>query len=83
VRRWKRRYAKDSRCFTKEAGRRLSGSLETHFLQSVFAWLFRAQAGRVIPAQELETHRQLVAAFWAHQAWWQSGAAERVRTGDP
>ena len=29
-RRWQRRYAKDGRCFTKEPGRRLSGSLETH-----------------------------------------------------
>jgi hypothetical protein len=54
----------------------LSGSLATHFLQGAFAWLFRGQADRVIPAEELETHRQLVAAFWAHQAWWQSGSGK-------
>jgi hypothetical protein len=74
--RWRRRYARDGRSFIKEPGRRLSGSLDTHFLQGAFAWLFRNQAGRVIPAQELETHRQLVAAFWAHQVWWQSGSGK-------
>jgi hypothetical protein len=41
-----------------------------------FAWLFRNQAGRVIPTQEMEAHRQLVAGFWAHQAWWQSGSGK-------
>jgi hypothetical protein len=76
VERWQRRYARDGRRFIKEPGRRLSGSLDTHFLQGVFAWLFRNQADRVIPAQELETHTQLVAAFWAHQAWWQSGSGK-------
>ncbi len=74
--RWQRRYARDGRRFTMEPGRRLSGSLETHFLQNAFGWLFRNQTGRTIPAQELETHRQLVAAFWAHQAWWQSGSGK-------
>jgi hypothetical protein len=78
VRRWQRRYAKDGICFTREPGRRLTGSLETHFLKNAFAWLFRDQVGRVIPAQELETHRQLVAAFWAHQAWWQSGGYQTM-----
>jgi hypothetical protein len=71
-----RRYARDGRRFTKEPGRRLSGSLETHFLQNAFGWLFRNQTRRVMPAQELETHRQLVAAFWAHQAWWQMGSGK-------
>ena len=72
--RWHRRYARDGRRFTKEPGQRLSGSLQTNFLQNAFAWLFRNQGGRVIPAEELGTHRQLVAAFWSHQAWWQSGS---------
>ncbi len=76
VRRWQRRYAKDGRRFTKEPWRRLSGSLETRFLQNAFAWLFRNQAGWKIPAQELDAHRQLVAAFWAHQAWWQTGSGK-------
>ena len=26
--------------------------------------------------QEMEAHRQLVAGFWAHQAWWQSGSGK-------
>lgn len=75
-RRWRRRYARDGRVFTMEPGRRLSGSLDTHFLASAFAWLLRNQADRVIPAQELEVHRQLVAAFWSHQAWWLSGSGK-------
>jgi hypothetical protein len=74
--RWQRRYARDGSRFTKESGRRLSGSLETQFLQNAFGWLFRNQAGRAIPDKELETHRQLVAAFWAHQAWWQMGSGK-------
>jgi hypothetical protein len=74
--RWQRRYARDGRHFVMESGRRLSGSLQTHFLQSAFAWLFRNQGSRLIPAQELEIHRRLVASFWAHQAWWQSGSGK-------
>lgn len=75
-RRWRRRYALDGRLFSVEPGQRLSGSLDTHFLNSAFAWLFRNQADRAIPAEELETHRQLVAAFWSHQAWWLSGSSK-------
>jgi hypothetical protein len=74
--RWMRRYARNGRRFTREPGRRLSGSLETDFLKNTFGWLFRNQTGRVIATEELETHRQLVAAFWAHQAWWQSGSGK-------
>src|SRR5262245_19568856 len=59
LKRWQRRYARDGRRFTKEPGRRLSGSLDDHFLQNAFGWLIGSQTGRVIPAQELETHRQL------------------------
>lgn len=65
--RWQRRYARDGRRFAKEPGRRLSGSLDTHFLHRAFAWLFVAGAARTIAADELETHRRLVSAFWAHQ----------------
>ena len=78
-RRWRRRYARDDRVFTMEPGRRLSGSLDTHFLESAFAWLFRNQADRVIPAQELEIHRQLVAAFWSYQAWWLLGSGKNEK----
>ena len=75
-RRWRRRYARDGRTFTMEPGRRLSGSLDTRFLESAFAWLLRNQADRVIQAKELEIHRQLVAAFWSHQAWWLLGSGK-------
>jgi hypothetical protein len=74
--RWQRRSARDGRRFTKEPGRRLSGSLDTHFMHRAFAWLFVAGAARTIAAGELETHRRLVSAFWAHQAWWQSGSGK-------
>jgi hypothetical protein len=76
LKRWQRHYARDGRRFTKESGRRLSGSLDDHFLQNAFGWLVGSQTGRVIPTQELETHRELVAAFWAHQAWWLSGSGK-------
>jgi hypothetical protein len=74
--RWQRRFARDGRRFIKEPGRRLSGSLDTHFLHGAFIWLFRNQAGRVLPRKEVETHRQLAGAFWAHQAWWQVGSGK-------
>jgi hypothetical protein len=45
-------------------------------LQNAFGWLFRSQVTGVIPAKELKTHRQLVAGFWAHQAWWQTGSGK-------
>src|SRR5262249_8783832 len=73
---WERRYARDGCRFTKEPDRRLSGSLDTHFLQNAFGWLLRNETRRALPIQELETRRQLVAAFWAHQAWWQSGSGK-------
>lgn len=74
--RWRRRWASDGRQFVKGEERRLSGSLETHFLGLVFGWLFRDPADAVIPAQDLTSHRHLVSALWAHQAWWLSGSGE-------
>jgi hypothetical protein len=71
-----RRYGGDGRRYVQEPGRRLSGSLDTHFLRSAFAWLVRGQAEPQVPAQDLETHRQLAQAFWAHQAWWQLGSGK-------
>ncbi|WP_316171763.1 hypothetical protein [Bradyrhizobium sp. SZCCHNRI1058] len=76
---WQRRYENDGRRFVKGKGRRLSGSLETHFLGLMFGWLFRDSAEAVIPAQDLSTHRHLVSALWAHQAWWQVGSGEDDR----
>ena len=74
--RWRRRCARDGYVFRKEPTRRLSGSLDTRFLKGAFAWLFHNGDGRVISNQEQEAHRQLVSAFWAHQAWWLSGSGE-------
>jgi hypothetical protein len=73
---WRRRSARDGRCFTAKPGRRLSGSLETHFLHRAFAWLFLTGAARTVAANELTMHQRLVSAFWAHQAWWLSGSSK-------
>ena len=74
--RWHRRHTQAGKLFGKEPERRLSGNLADRFLEIAFAWLFGTVAGRKIPNKELETHRQLAAAFWAHQAWWQSGSGK-------
>jgi hypothetical protein len=76
ARRWQRRYARDDRTFELEDGRRLSGSLDTHFLHKAFSWLFFRQAGQIVPPQQLEERRKLVTAFWAHQAWWEQGSGK-------
>jgi hypothetical protein len=74
---WQRRYAQDGRRFAIGRGRRLSGSLDTHFLQNAFAWLLRDQSSSALAPDERDTHRRLVLAFWAHQAWWLSGSGEK------
>jgi hypothetical protein len=76
LKQWQRRYARDGRTFHHEDGRHLSGSLDTHFLARAFGWLFRDQSNRTIDPDELECHRKLVKALWAHQAWWQSGSGK-------
>jgi len=76
ARRWQRRYARDGRTFELEDGRRLSGSLDTHFLHKAFGWLFLREAGQSVPPQQLEERRKLVTAFWAHQAWWEQGSGK-------
>lgn len=79
VRRLRRRFAHDVHGITPEPRWRRSVSLDTEFLEGAFAWLFHDQVDRSIQAEELEVHRQLVAAFWSHQAWWlvRSGEDER------
>lgn len=76
LRRWQRRYARDERTFELEEGRRLSGSLDTHFLQIAFGWLFQRQPGQVISPERALVHRKLTIAFWAHQAWWEQGSGK-------
>lgn len=83
MRRWRRRNARDSRVFTIKPRRRLSGGLDTTFLEGAFAWLFRDQADHVIQTQELEIHRQLVAEFLSHQAWWLSGSGNDEKDNYP
>lgn len=73
---WRRRSARDRMRFVEEPGRRLSGGLETHLLQRAFGWLFLTGSARTAVANELEMHRQLVSAFWAHQAWWLIGSGK-------
>ena len=76
-RRWRRRYARDSHVTTIRPRRRLSGCLDTTFLEGALAWLFHNQA------EELEIHRQLVAEFWSHQAWWLSGSGKDEKDNYP
>ena len=54
----------------------MSGGLNTHFLEIAFAWLFDADAGRATPAGEVEQRRNLVQAFWEHEAWCRTGSAD-------
>jgi hypothetical protein len=68
AREWEEEYRHDGRRFTRDRSRRMSGALETHFLEVAFAWLL---IGKELPADtaELEERRRLVKAFWAHKAW--------------
>jgi len=72
---WRERYARDDRSYEDEPERRLSGGLDTHFLKIVFGWLISEMNGGV-PPEELLSRRELVARFWAHEAWHLSGSAE-------
>jgi hypothetical protein len=76
IHRWRERYARDGRAFEPEPGRRLSGGLDTHFLQIVFAWLFGQEPGEATSAGELEERRLLVLCFWEHEAWCRSGGGD-------
>jgi hypothetical protein len=67
-RQWEEEYRQDGRSFTRDRSRRMSGALDTHFLEITFAWLL---IGKNLPtdAAELEQRRKLLKAFWAHKAW--------------
>jgi hypothetical protein len=66
-------YRRQGRRFTRDRSRRMSGALDTHFLDITFAWLLK---DKDLPtdAAELEQRRHLLKAFWAHQAWWLVGS---------
>ena len=65
---WEKEYREDGRRFTRDRSRRMSGALDTHFLEVTFAWLL---IGKDLPADaaELDPRRRLLKAFWAHKAW--------------
>lgn len=68
ARQWEEEYRHDGRILSRDRSRRMSGALETHFLQVAFAWLL---IDKDLPADatELDQRRQLLTAFWAHTAW--------------
>ena len=61
-------YRRQGRTFTRDRSRRMSGALDTHFLEITFAWLL---IDKQLPADtaELEQRRRLLEAFWAHKVW--------------
>jgi hypothetical protein len=66
---WEAEYRQDGRRFKRDPSRRMSGALDTHFLEIAFVWLV-TNANR-LPAEEIEREyrRDLLKKFWAHQAW--------------
>ena len=76
LRRWERRNAKEDGAYWRSRPKRLSVGLATHFLGSAFSWLFQEERDARISGNEVEEHRHLVLAFWAHHAWWLCGSAE-------
>ena len=77
---WEEEYRREGRQFTRDRSRRMSGALETHFLEITYAWLL---TGTDMPtdAVEREQRRRLLKAFWEHQAWRLIGS-ESESTGD-
>ena len=73
-------YRRDGRRFTRDRSRRMSGALETHFLEIAFAWLL-IDKNLPMDAAELEQRRHLLKAFWAHKSWRLVGS-ESETTGD-
>lgn len=77
LRRWERRRAKGGGEYRRIGPKRLSVGLDTHFLGIAFSWLFQEEPEAKLSGQEVEEHRDLVLALWAHQAWWVSGSADK------
>ena len=68
LRQWEEEYRRDGRRFTCDRSRRVSGALDTHFLEIAFAWLL---INKNLPtdATDLNQRRLLLKAFWGHTAW--------------
>jgi hypothetical protein len=76
ARQWEESHVREDRKFRAAKDRRMSGGLNTHFLEITLAWPFDADAGRATPAREVEQRRNLVQAFWVHEAWCRTGSTE-------
>lgn len=83
LRRWERRHARKDVEYRRIGPRRLSVGLDTHFLECAFSWLFQEELEAKNSGQEIEEHRDLVLALWAHQAWWISGSADKEEDDFP
>jgi hypothetical protein len=71
-RRWQQRYARDGRRERIKPDRRMSGGLDTHFLEKAFGWLVAEGAGLPDPDEQA----MLLGAFWSHEAWCLRGSAD-------
>jgi hypothetical protein len=79
ARQWEEEYRRHGRTFTRDRSRRMSGALDTHFLEITFSWLL-IDKGLPADATELGQRRRLLKAFWAHKAW-QLVGSENENTG--
>ncbi len=82
IKRWRARNAKYGRRFERQPGRRLWGGLNTHVLKIAFGWLFDSDAARRAPAEEFETRKALVQAFWAYESWRRTGSVDEEDDDD-
>ena len=80
ARQWEEDYRREGRRFTRDRSSRMSGALQTHFLEIAFYWLV-AETDLPTDASELGQRQRLLTAFWAHQAWRLIGS-ESENTGD-
>jgi hypothetical protein len=71
-RRWQQRYARDGRREEIKPDRRMSGGLDTHFLQKALGWLFVEGAGLPDPTEQAA----LLGAFWSHEVWCLRGSTD-------
>jgi hypothetical protein len=71
-RRWRQRYARDGLRDDIQPDRRMSGGLDTHFLEQAFAWLLVEGAGLTDPAEQAA----ILGAFWSHEAWCLRGSPD-------
>jgi len=78
---WRERYARDRRPFDRKIDTRISGGLETHFLEIVFGWLLDESHSLPADARELGEWRTLATRLWEHEAWCRVGS-EAENTGD-